>query len=325
MMKNILIIEPNWLGDVLFTTPAIRAIKEKYRDSRITAILHKRCIAVLEGNTNLNEIITINNPRGLSGFFEKAGLIFKLKNKKFDLAFLFTRSKSYRWMCAMAGIKQLAGSQTPKNAEPHRVEHYLNIVRAAGIDTKNKDYEFFLSNEHKRQALGLLSKNGMPETTPYIVINPGGNWLPKRWPKENFAKLADELFDKYGVRVIIAGAQKDALLGNDISKLCRNKPVNLCGETTLKQLAVILKGARAVIANDTGPMHIAVSQKAPTVAIFGPTNPDITGPYGSGRYVVVRKDIGCVVPCYDKTCSDYECMKAVGVEDVMRAVEKVIT
>lgn len=335
-MKRILIIEPNWLGDVLFTTPAIRAIKERCKNPYISALVHNRCVSILEDNPNIDKIICLKNARGLKGLFEKLRLIPQLKSKNFDTAILFSRSMSHALICALSGIPERIGYNTLKRfflltrrikspkPELHRVEYFLYIAREAGISTDNKDYEFFIKNEDEKDAEAILNNNGLYKGEPYFAINPGGNWPPKRWPKENFTRLCDELFRKYKTKVIITGANKDMGLGEDIKNLCANKPIDLCGKTTLKQLGAILKAAKAVISNDSGPMHISISQKTPAVALFGPTDPNITGPYGRSRYIVVKKDIDCPVPCYDETCKNYRCMEAITVADVMEAVKKVL-
>jgi len=243
---------------------------------------------------------------------------------------------SHTLMCAMAGISKRAGYDTlkrhfllthrirPPQTQLHRVEYFLNIIREADIDSGNRDYEFFVKEKETEEARHILADNGVYQGEPYFVINPGGNWLPKRWPKEEFAKLCDALSEKYKTKVVITGANKDKRLGEDIKKLCANKPVNLSGKTTLKQVAAILKQAKAVISNDSGPMHIAVSQKTPTVALFGPTHPGITGPYGSSGYIVVQKKIDCPVPCYNKSCKKYRCMEAITVADVLEAVVQLL-
>jgi ADP-heptose:LPS heptosyltransferase len=102
-----------------------------------------------------------------------------------------------------------------------------------------------------------------------------------------------------------------------------NRPTIFCGGTTLGQLAALMAKASLVISNDSGPMHIAVSQKTKTICLFGPTSPEITGPLGSGDYTVIRKDVGCEVPCYQLDCNDNRCMKAISVYDVLQAVQKI--
>ncbi len=336
-MHRILIIEPNWLGDTLFTTPSIKALREKGSDFYICVLVHKRCLSVLQDNPNIDEIIIFESGRGIKGFLEKIKLIPQLKSKKLDTVFFFSRSMSYAVMCVLAGIKERVGYYTlkrapfltqsikPEKQRLHRVEYFLDLLRHMGIDSNNKDYEFFVNNEERAQVQKILTDNSIMPDEPYFVINPGGNWLPKRWQEEEFAKLCDELYKKYNTKIAITGARKDIRLGEDIRNLCTaKKPVNICGKTTLKQLAAVLKNAKAVISNDSGPMHIAVSQKAPTVALFGPTDPAITGPYGNSKYAVVWKETECSVPCYVVNCKRNKCMDAITVADVMEAIEKLV-
>jgi ADP-heptose:LPS heptosyltransferase len=104
-----------------------------------------------------------------------------------------------------------------------------------------------------------------------------------------------------------------------------DRMANLCGTTNLKQLGALFKKAALVVANDTGPMHIAVAMQAPTIALFGPTSPQLTGPRGKGRYTVIWKAKDCAVPCYDLSCTDNRCMKYITVEDVMVEAKKLLT
>ena len=155
-----------------------------------------------------------------------------------------------------------------------------------------------------------------------MVLNPGGNWDLKRWPKENFARLGKRLIKEYQAKVIITGARADLNLAQDIAAQMEQQPLIFCGKTTLKQLAALMAKVSLVISNDSGPMHIAVSQKTKVIALFGPTSPQITGPYGRGNYTVIHRDVGCATPCYQLDCSDNRCMKAITVDDVLQAVEK---
>ena len=155
-----------------------------------------------------------------------------------------------------------------------------------------------------------------------VAINPGGNWKPKRWPKENFARLADELVKRFDAKIIITGSRTDLRLAQDIASMMEAKPIITCGKTSLKELACIFRKVDIVVANDSGPMHIGVSMKAKTIALFGPTSPEITGPIGKGLYVVLHKKVDCEIPCYDLSCINYRCMKAITVEEVIEAVEK---
>ena len=206
----------------------------------------------------------------------------------------------------------------------HRVDYFLNLGKPLGIDTGRRDYELFISDEDRKNAKALLDRKAVKESDFLAVINPGANWEPKRWPRQNFARLCDELAGRFSAKVIITGSKRDIALAKDILLLVKSKPVVACGETTLKELAAIFERANLVIANDSGPMHIAVAVKAKTIALFGPTSPHITGPIGQGRYAVLYKQAGCDVPCYDLSCGDYKCMGAITPQDVLEAAEKIL-
>ena len=334
-MKRILIVNVNWRGDVLFSTPFIRAIRKKHAQSFIATLLVPRCVPILENNPYLNEIIVFAEEGRHRGLLGKLRLINLLRTKHFDTVFLLHRSFTRTLLCWLAGIPERIGYFTKKRAmlltklisppldKLHKVEYFLNIAKACGIETENKDYEFFTSPKDRNYIKNLLQENGLKESDFLVVINPGGNWGLKRWPKENFAKLSDRLIEKYQLKVIITGAKSDISLARGIASLMHNRPTIFCGGTTLGQLAALMAKVGLVISNDSGPMHIAVSQKTKVICLFGPTSPEITGPYGNGNYTVIHKDVGCEIPCYQLDCNDNRCMKAISVYDVLQAVQKI--
>lgn len=334
--NNILIVNVNWVGDVLFSTPAIRAVKQHYPHAHIACMVVPRCKEILELNPHLNELIIYDEEELHKSLLGKLKLISTLKKRHFNIVFLFHRSLTRTLMVALSGIRERVGIHTPKRGflltkkvEPpksdvHKVEQFLNIVRAKGIDTSNRNLEFFIGKDDELYAEELLKSEGVKKDNLPIVLNPGGNWDLKRWPARNFAELGDKLVDIHKARILITGADKDVELGQAISDDMRYKPIITCGKTTLRQLAAILKRAKLVVSNDSGPMHIAVSQGTKTIALFGPTDPKITGPYGDGKYVVIHKSLeslGCKVPCYNLNCEDNACMKAITVEDVIKEAD----
>jgi len=334
--NKILIINVNWIGDVLFTTPFIRAVSEAYPDSYIACLLHPRCKEMLEDNPCLNEIIIYDEEGIHKSILGKIKLIWSLKKKKFDTAFILHRSFTKALIARLAGVKELVGYPTKKRSflltkvveepdeEVHKVEYFLNIARAVGIKPGSDSYEFFTRRLDMEYAQDLMENNGIGKDGKLVVICPGGNWNPKRWPKENFAACADLLVKNLGVKILISGSPKDALLVNEIKGLMKTTPIILCGKTSLKQLAAIFKKASLVIANDTGTMHLAVAMKARTIALFGPTSPKLTGPYGASLYSVIYKNTNCDVPCYDFSCRDNSCMKEITVEDVAKEAERML-
>lgn len=336
MGKKILIINVNWIGDVLFTTPFIKSVKEAYPDSHIACLLHPRCLGMLEGNPRLDEIIIYDEEGEHKSIIGKLKLIKILRNKKFDKAFILHRSFTKALLAYLAGIEERIGYPTKnrgwlltKNAEEpidemHKVEYFLNLARADDIVPADRSYEFFIKDADRDYIKNFLAEHGVRENGLLAVLCPGGNWDPKRWPGENFAKLADMLIEKKGASVVISGALKEMKLAEEIKAMMKGRAIIASGKTTLKQLGALLERADIVIANDTGSMHIAVSMKTRVIALFGPTSPKITGPYGKGDYKVISGYSGCEVPCYDMTCKSNRCMASISAEDVFAAAEKML-
>ncbi|MFA5069626.1 MAG: lipopolysaccharide heptosyltransferase II [Candidatus Omnitrophota bacterium] len=329
-MKRILIIEPNWLGDILFTTPSIRALRSSRPDAFIAVMAHPRCAQMLEGNPCVDRLILFDERPIYAKLIKKALLIRELRNMKFDTVISFHRSMSKLFFACLAGIPRRLGYYTRKRSwlltDPlaedemplHRVEYYLKILKNSGIDCDDKDYEFHIPDAVLKDAVSVMLAAGLDSGEDYFVINPGGNWDQKRWPAHRYCALCHRLHEIYGLKILITGAEKDIPLAAGIIGPDKGFMINMCGKTSLKQLACIMRMSSLVVSNDTGPMHIAISQKAPVLALFGPTCPDITGPYGRGRYRVLRKWYDCAVPCY-KLCPGLMCMNAISVDDALEA------
>ena len=341
MIKRILIVNVNWVGDVIFSTPFIRAVREAHPNAYIACLLHPRCTEMLEANPRLNEIIVYDEEGKHKGLVGKMKLILDLRKKHFDTAFLLHRSFTKAFITFLAGIPERVGYLTKKRGgiltkaieapdeEQHKVEYFLNIARAVNIRPSDVSYEFFVGDADRRSVKELLAKEGIGDKDSVIVLCPGGNWDQKRWPKENFAELGDLLSEKTGAGIIISGAAKDAALAESIRAMMKNRPVIIAGRTTLKELGALLERANLVIANDSGPMHIAVAVKAKTIALFGPTSPSLTGPYGKGNYRVMVgkspvKDPACEVPCYFVTCKKNACMADICVADVLSKAREML-
>lgn len=334
-MGRILIVNVNWIGDVIFSTPFIKAVREAHPDSYVACLLHPRCVDILKDNPRIDEIIVYDEEGSHRSLLGKLKLIINLKKKKFDTTFILHRSFTKALITFLAGIKERIGYPTKHRSVfltkvveisdeeillrgTHKVEYFLNIARAAGINARDIAYEFFIKDFDRQRVSQFLKENGVLDKDLLVVLCPGGNWDMKRWPKENFAKLGDLFIDDLGAKVIISGAKKDISLVEDIKKMMKGKPIISCGKTTLKELGALLERVDLVVANDTGPMHLAVAMKTNVVALFGPTSPRLTGPYGPGSYSVIWKNEECDTPCYDVACADNRCMALITVEDVFK-------
>jgi lipopolysaccharide heptosyltransferase II len=319
------------LGDALFSTATIRNIRRNFPDSFIACIIPSRCYQILKGNPYLDEIIIYDEKDRHKGILARLKFIKTLKSKKFDTVFLLHRSFSRALICRLAGIPQRIGYFTkkrkflltkcitpPKKDTLHRIDNYLYLIEKAGLKLEDRYLDFFVSGEDEKFSKDFLNKNSVHQGDFLVVINPGGNWLPKRWPKDYWAHLADKLINELKAKVVITGNSSDLALAREIKNLMQEKPVLACGVLNLKQMGALSKRADLFIAADTGPLHIANAVGAKKIiALFGPTSPEITGPYPLKNVIILHKDLGCKLPCYVANCKDNRCMKAIVPDDVI--------
>jgi lipopolysaccharide heptosyltransferase II len=172
----------------------------------------------------------------------------------------------------------------------------------------------------------MLIDGGLKAGEPYALIAPGTRWETKRWPAERFAAVARMLRSEHGLAVVLAGAPDEVDVADRVRELAGGRVVNLAGRTSLLEMTALVAGAAIVVMNDTGPMHLAVALNRPLVAIYGPTNPSRTGPYGQEN-AVVRLDLACS-PCYLKRLSQcpygHRCMQQLTPQTVAERVAQVL-
>ena len=166
----------------------------------------------------------------------------------------------------------------------------------------------------------LLVQNGIKNSKLLVGINPVAKWDTKLWANSKFAELADRLVKQYDASVVFTGSQPDRSTIQDIVSRMETQATNLAGETTLITLAALYEKADFIISTDTGPMHIAAALGTPTVALFGPTAPWRTGPFGSGHQVI-RVELECN-PCFKRQCETIDCMEQISVAQVLAGVRK---
>ena len=335
-MKRILVVNVNWLGDVVFSTPALRALREANPKAHIACLVISRCEQVLGNNPRINEIIVYDEYGKHHSILAKIKFIRYLRKKKFDEVYVLHPSLRRAMIGFLAGIPSRTGYNTKNRSflltrsipAPdklmHKIDYFLNILKSCGIKAEDRNCEFFVSDADIQDAQQILKENGIGVKEKYVVINPGGNWMMKRWSTENFARLCDMLIEKNKIKVVITGAKKDRHLAAEIESMMKTKPIIITGMTSLHQLAAIMKSAGCVVSADSGPMHISVAVGANTVAIFGPTSSDLTGPVGAGKKVILQKDVGCEIPCYVSGCNDNRCMHQITPDEVYTQVLKML-
>ena len=329
---NILVFTKNWLGDVIFETPALRAIKENFPDSHLIAITPRPCVPILEANPYVDEIIPFNDRKEEKGFAAKWRFIRKLRERKIDKAYLFHRAQKHAWIACLAGAKERIGYGTKWRSYlltraiseqedlVHDVQYFLDLVRSDGLKASGDySYEFYYLPEDERKAQTLLEKHGLT-AGKLVAINPGANWAPKRWPIEYFAQLADRLIERYQVKVVFLGDRCDATIAERImQKMKQKEGINLAGETSLLESAELIRHSLLTISNDSAIMHLASYFDKPVVALFGPTDPQKYGPWSvQSRFV---KKVSDCPACKNSKISEHTCMQEITVEDVWETIK----
>ena len=323
--SHILIIKPSAIGDIVHALPVLSLLRRKWPAARITWLAASACAGLLEGHPLLNDVIRFDRrrfgkgwrkPSAVAGLF---GFTRALRRRKFDLVIDLQGLFRSGWLTAVTGAPVRVGPAEAREfgwlfythriptgfPKEQAVDRYLAIAEALGLGKTPVEFVFATTDADRRFVYDLV-----PAETRYAVLLPGTPWETKRWPTEKFAACVEPLREMYGLECIVAGGASDRALAAQIPGAR-----DLTGKTNLRQLVALLERAALVIANDTGPMHIAAALGRPMVSIYGPTSPHRTGPYGR-LGSVVQLDIPCS-PCYNRTCSHTSCMKKLGVESIM--------
>ncbi|MDD5019197.1 MAG: lipopolysaccharide heptosyltransferase II [Candidatus Omnitrophica bacterium] len=333
--ERVVIVEVNWLGDVLFSTPAIRAIRKKHPGAYITALIVPRCKTLLLGNNYLDEVMALDEEGRYRGFFGKLRLVRDLKIRRFNIAYILRPSLTRTLCLFLAGVRRRIGFATKKTAFlltektafpkglVHRADIYYYLVTGAAIPAGERYCDFFVAPDDRDFIDSFLEKHRLAKDRNIVTLHVGGNWDLKRWPKDRFARLIDVLAENYQMDVVISGAYTEYSLAEEIAALAHVKPFIACGLTTLKQLGVLFQKSAVVISADSGPLHVAAAVGARVLSLFGPTSPELTGPLSRDELPVLRGQApACSIPCYNLECRDNVCMRSITVEQVVEELEK---
>jgi len=249
-------------------------------------------------------------------------------------------------------LQELSGlfynEKIPEQMGKHAVDRYLDFVRylAQGREGRDADclkappeFNITIGEAEQRRVEALFNEHAALLTAGdgcgdhriesggrrkpgrrFVAVNPVAFWETKLWEEEKFAELCDRIHRELGIGVILTGGAADPL--DRIRALMTTEAVNLGGRTTLRELACLFGQAALVITTDSGPMHLAAAVGTPVIALFGPTDPARTGPYGAGHRVI-RQGLDCM-PCFRKNCETRDCMRGIAVEEVFTATKEML-
>lgn len=334
--QHILIVKLSAIGDVIHALPVAQALKQCYPACRITWIVEKPALDLLTSHPAVDEVIVFEKAKfkSLPGALTNIpAFAARLRQYQFDLVLDLQGLFKSGMISLLSGAatrlvyenaregsqlvsKRISGAMSGK----HVVERYLDVVRHLGCAVEKPVFNIGIAQEQQQQAQQIFQQAGYRNKEPYIVMALGANWPNKIWPAEYFALLSDRIYDR-GLVPVVTGGPGDGYLLERLLQYAAVPPINLIGKTSLPQLAAIIRGARAFVGGDTGPMHLSAALNTPTVALMGPTDAERNGPYGEGHKVLLanRTCIGC----WRRKCvKGVDCLAAISVEAVSAALEQ---
>jgi heptosyltransferase-2 len=334
--RKIVVICPNWVGDLVMATPLFECLRQAYADDILVAVLRDYVSGILDPNPWFDRTI-VSDDKTIGGFWR---LIRDLQHLRPKLSIVLPNSMRAALVARLGGSRRvigyrrdgrsflLNGGPSPEKEgdtiKPVPMTHYylkiarwLNLPPPADIRPR-----LSISDRQHRRAKELLARWEIGPNEVVIGLNPGARFgSSKCWPAENFARLAELLQQRWKCRALLLVGPGEESLANRIAQLCRAEIINTSGDRIdLADLKPIIKRCQLLITNDTGPRHYAVALGVPVVVIMGPTDPRYTRVNMDGT-IVLRHELDCA-PCHEKSCpQNHECMSAITPETVLDAAE----
>ena len=335
-VNRILVRGVNWVGDTVLTYPSVHGVKELFPHSHVTVIVPNHLADLWKTSPCVDEILPFQKRSGVRTVWEDVRISRLMRKGKFDLAIIFPRSFRSAFQTYLAGIPIRIGYQDEGRSfflthkvrrrkealRLHRVHYYRKLMEPLGQLKSVPSPRLVLGEEERNWADQRLRELGLLDGRPLIGINPGAAYgLAKCWHPDRFAELGRRLSERWRATTLIFGREEERSMADRILKSLGDRGVDFTGRTHLLQLAALLERCRLLVTNDTGTMHVASAVGTPIVAIFGPTDPVATGPWGNG-HVVVKKEVSCS-PCFKRVCpTDHRCMEGITVDEVEEVVDK---
>ncbi|GMR05362.1 MAG: lipopolysaccharide heptosyltransferase I [Thermodesulfobacteriota bacterium] len=334
---KVLIIKLSSIGDCIHTLPAVASLREGFEKkgikARIDWLVEEAASSVLARSRLIDNVIVVK--RGwLKNFSENRRVARALAATRYDLVLDFQGLlKSGVWVYLSKGARRAGFSNGREmshlflndrlpayDPERHAVDRYLDLAVHAGGASGPARFQVDTGKAAK-SAERKLREAGVGKE-PFFVIVSRARWATKLWGEERFARLARHLCKETGFKAVLAGGAEDRASLEAMKEEIGFGAVNLAGRTDLSELAEVFRRARFAVTVDSGPMHLAAAVGTRCVAIFGPTAPWRTGPYGS-RHIVVRKGLECS-PCFSRKCAEPKCMTSITVDDVLEAMKPLL-
>jgi heptosyltransferase-2 len=325
--RRIVVKEVNWLGDLVMSLPALRAIRRSFPGAHISVLTKSELASFFDGVEWLDEVLPYSVHRGIRGLGDRRAVVNTIRSRGFDLAVLFPNSFESALWVRMARIPRRAGyisdgrglmlthklKPPPQAMNDHQVHYWLAMVQSTiGASGNPQDFALTADPNHLQEMGAWLDAHRRRKGSPLIAIAPAASFGPaKEWPTMHFVQLINDLAERQDAECVLVGAANERPQCASIASASRRGALIAAGETSVGQLVALLKLADGFIGNDSGAMHVAAALGRPTVGIFGSTNPARTGPLGP-RTRVLWQHLICS-PCLARTCrfGHYNCLREI--------------
>jgi lipopolysaccharide heptosyltransferase I len=319
--RRIGLIKPSALGDIIHSLPVLTALRQRYPAAHITWIVNRTYEPLLNGHPDLNATLAFDRTTSrfepMQAVFRYTRFLSELRQRRFDLVLDLQGLLRSGIMCRASGAPRRVGLSTAREGATwfytdvvpvsdfnalHAVERYWLIAQALGAGAGPKQFRLPLSESARVWAESAL--HDCPP--PWLMFGVGSRWMTKRWPPEHFAALAQRAQRHFGGTVVFLGGPDETALARATAAHLSGPSRDLTGRTTLPQLAAVLQRADVMVANDTGPLHLAAALGRPVVAPYTCTRVLLNGPYGAEEGAV-ESGVWCQ-GSYLKRCRRLECM-----------------
>jgi lipopolysaccharide heptosyltransferase I len=348
--QKILVLRLSAVGDVIRTLPAVKALKEHAPSSSITWIVEEPSQAFLESQPEVDSVILFPRKRWTKGMKslgtvwqtmeEMRGFIAGLRKRKFDVVLDFHGILKSGLLSFLSGSRKRIGYDRSSTKEGNslfsnvkvrlpkekisRFERNFALLRGMGLEVQDFKYSLHIPSADREYVDSFLKSSAAPLKRPLIAIHPGTSLKArfKRWPPDQYARLADRLVRELNAAVLFTWGAEELEWVEAIRR--EMEEPSLLGPKTdsLTCLGEVYRQCDLYIGGDTGPMHIASLMGIPVVVIYGPTDPIENEPFGN--HIKIRKEVGCN-PCHNYSCKELLCIKAVSADEVFKATREILS
>ncbi len=339
--RRILVVRTDRLGDVVLSTPVFSALRRRFPLGCLAVLLRPYTVELVEGHPDVDLILSDDRDgkhRSLKGLIR---LIREIRRHGFDIAILLHPTFRLALACRLARIPVRIGTgyrgysllfnrriyQHRKSSGRHELDLNFDLLQPLGISQEMISFSLSVPASAMEKTRSMLAEMGLSASDPFVVLHPGSGGSASDWPVHGFAALADMIQEKSGCAVVVTGNKREMQLVDIMAAMVKNPIIRLDGRLQIKELLALLKQARLLVANSTGPLHMAVAMGTAVVGLYCPLpacSPRRWGPYHQPDAVILPPS-PCNTTCDSRKNHNSPCMEAIRVEDVYHKVKETLS